>query len=628
VSIQPEYRSLRPARRSEEFRLPHLQLHQPHGPTWVFFVIAIAICLVPWAAERTRVPPLLGLLAAGFVIGPHALGVVDAEDPLVPALGQLGLLYLMFMAGAELDFDVVRRYRSAVMGFSVLTFGAPMLLGFLCGLLFGFPVAAALLIGSLWASHTLLAYPTVRDAGLAAHPAVATTVGATVATDTASLAVLAGVAGFATGSLSGTDLVAQILVGLLVLAGWCLVVLPRLGRFFYTRVGFQPTIRYAFVLMALLSAAELAELLGVEAIVGAFFAGLGLNRLLPNHGRMFERIEFIGASLLIPLFLLSVGLVIDPSVITEPSTLALAAGFTIACLGGKGLAAVACRRLFGYTWPEVGVTFSLSSAQAAATLAATFVGFQVGLIGTTVVNAVIVVILVSVLVSSASADFFVARMQVVGRSARKLGDAVVLLIASMQSAVPAIDLAARLATADDGLVLPRVVSIDDSFPASRDMARLDDLIARRGLDGETVLRHAHTMADSVLHTCRDEHATAVVIAEPPEAFVDGASETELRQILDSCRVPSFLVAAERPFRHLANASDASCTSAAPIIDQLLHAGFEVDETEKEPATLARLFRRPRRSTRPDGSFIVTGPGEHRRVPPDAVMVVVAPETGR
>jgi Kef-type K+ transport system membrane component KefB len=608
--------------------MPFLPLNAPEGPIWVFFVVALMICLAPWLVERVRLPGMLGLLAAGFVIGPHGLGIVDADDRIIPALGQLGLLYLMFIAGAELDFDVIRQNRGAVFGFTLLTFSVPMVLGVGVAVVFGFGLAAALLIGSLWSSHTLLAYPTVRNAGLVAHPAVATTVGATVGTDTLSLAVLAAVAGSATGSLSGVVLIVAILLGLAVLAVWCIVILPRVGQFFYTHIGFHPTIRYAFVLMALLSAAVLAEVVGVEAIVGAFFAGLGLNRLLPTQGRIFERIEFIGAALLIPLFLLSVGLIVDPAVMLEPSTLALAAGFMVASFGGKALAALGCRPLFGYSWPDVGITFALTTASAAATLAATFVGFEVGLIGTTVVNAVVVVIVFSVVLSSVSADFFVRRLRHTGPAATKLGRAIALVFSDPASAVSAIDFAARVARVDDGVVLPRVVVVGDgSIDETQEVVRLEHLIARRGLDCETHVRHGRSLGDMVAHISQDDHASSVVVSGP--VLQSGAAVDGVRELAGVCPVPIFVISAPSPIASLRIADDVSANGRADeVVGRLAGAGIQLEDgmTDRR-AGLARFFRSPTSTRSVDGVVVIAGPATRWTVTSDTIMVVLVPSNG-
>ncbi len=194
----------------------------------------------------------------------------------------------------------------------------------------------------------------------------------------------------------------RIVFGLALLAGWYFGVLPRVTRWFFAVAGGeeQRTVRFVFVLCCFLSGAVLASVVGVEGIVGAFFAGLALNRLVSAGGPLMERIGFFGSALLIPLFLVSVGLIIDPAVMASPATIGLAALFVVACVGGKALAAGLTRRLLRFSRAEVATVFGLTVAQAAATLAATRVGFQIGLFGERVVNAVLILIVVSLLLAS------------------------------------------------------------------------------------------------------------------------------------------------------------------------------------------------------------------------------------
>jgi Kef-type K+ transport system membrane component KefB len=377
-----------------------LAFEAPHGPAWLFLGVGAAVVLGPVAATWLRLPTIIGLLAGGLAIGPEGLGIVPATDPTVPALGQLGLLYLMFSAGAELDLVLFRRVRRAAVTFGLTTFACPMALGFSAGWLLDRSVPASLLLGSLWASHTLVTYPIVRKAGLSGNRAVASAVGATVITDTLSLLVLAGVSGSVTGDSGLTAVLGSLLLGLVGLAVYAGVVLPRLAQWFFRRPGHGQAERFAFLLVALLSSAVVAEMGGIEGLVGAFFAGLGINRLVQRDEGLMERVEFFGSSVLVPLFLVSVGLLIDPSVMVRPSTLALAAVFCAAVVGGKLVAALLARPLLGFTPGESQLMFGLTLSQAAATLAATTVGFDIGLFGEQVVNAVLVVILVTLLIAA------------------------------------------------------------------------------------------------------------------------------------------------------------------------------------------------------------------------------------
>ena len=486
----------------------------PHGPVWLFFGIGAALVVGPVVATRVKLPAIIGLLVGGLVIGPQVLGVVPATDTTLSALGQLGLLYLMFTAGAELDLALFSRYRRAAGTFGLATFAAPMTLGFAAGELLDYSFAASLLLGSLWASHTLVTYPMVREAGLSGNRAVATTVGATVITDTLSLVVLAGVAGSVKGDSSLVVLIGSLLLGLVLLGAYAGVVLPAVTRWAFTRLAHSRTERFGFLLAAMLSTAVLAEVVGIEGIVGAFFAGLGLNRLIPAGSALMERVEFFGSALLVPVFLVSVGVLIKPSVVADPSTLGLAAVFCVAVVGGKAIAARSSRRMLGFTGGESELMFGLSVSQAAATLAATFVGFDVGLFGEQVVNAVLVVILVTLLVAALVTSRAIERVEptsAVGDSG--LGRKAILVAGREDRLTALARVAKDLVSTEGGVVQPtRVCLRGEGVDADRALLALaESVLAKAGLDSEGRLRVADDPVAAVAYTTIEEGGTVVLM---------------------------------------------------------------------------------------------------------------------
>ncbi len=522
-----------------------LDVSVPHGAAWVLLALSCVIAVGPWLAERARIPGIVGLLAGGLLIGPRGLDIVTHDNTSVASLGQIGLLYLMFLAGVELDLGVFRRLRKSALAFGAITFGMPMVLTSAAMALRGDRTAAALLMGSLCASHTLVTYPAVRGMGLAHNRAVATTVAATVLTDTLALLVLAGVSGSVTGDSSGAGLVVQIVLGITSLLIWSFVVLPRVGRWFFAGIGQERTLRFVYVLVALTSAAVLGEIFGIDGIVGAFFAGLGMNRLVPNRAPLMERIEFFGAALFIPIFLISVGLLIDPVVMLRPTTLALAGVLTVTCLGGKVLAALAGRSLFGFTGAETGLVYALSSPQAAATLAATIVGHQIGLFSDTVVNAVLVLIVVSLVLASIAATVTgrLVPRQPVGNE--RLGRTVVLALGDEENLLPAARVAARIAEADGGLVVPARVHVpvqdaddlrgetgceNNGFDAKTSQATL----ASTGIDAEILVHADRSVPDGVAHTIHGVDGSVLVLNARLETR---PRRSRLHEIVSCAQIP-------------------------------------------------------------------------------------------
>ncbi len=490
-------------------------MHAPDTTTWDFFVLLLVIATLPFAAERLRLPGLLGLLFGGFLIGANGLAILRG-DGVVASVGEIGLLYLMFMAGLDLDLAVFARYRRAAIEFGGLTFILPFILGAMVATWLGLEPAAAILMGSVWASHTLVTYPIVRRYGLAADPAVAVTVGATVITDTLSLLVLALVAGATTGDATGPQLLLQLGLGLAGLLVLCFVVLVRVTRVFFRSLGHERTYRFIFLLAGCIGAALFAEVAGIEGIVGAFFAGLALNRLVPNGSPLMERVEFFGSALFVPAFLVSVGLIIDPSVMTQIETIRMAVLFAGALLVGKALAALIAGRRFGFSQAQIGTMFSLSLSQAAATLAATTVGAEIGLLGPVVVNAVIIVIVVSLTIASVTTTQFAARVTPPVEAADRLGGAVILGIEDVGSAQRVATLGKRIADADSGLVLPIHVIVESDGSEGLQTGRataggIDHELERLGLESPPSLRVAASLRQGLRNAAAEAKGTLLIL---------------------------------------------------------------------------------------------------------------------
>jgi Kef-type K+ transport system membrane component KefB len=495
--------------------------------------VVFAVLLVgPVLFRRAGVPGIIGLLVGGYAIGPHGLSLIGAGNSTLPELGQLGLLYLMFVAGVEIDLNLLRKYRRSAVGFGLLTFAIPFAAGALVGFALGWEALAAILLGSLLASHTLITYPAVKEAGLASDPAVASAVGSTVLTDTLALVVLAAVAGSVGGHRTSIDVAAQIVVGMGALIVFSLFVLPLLAGWAFRWLGTERSVRYVVAITAFLSAATVAELFGIEGIVGAFFAGLGVNRLVPNEGQLMDRIEFFGGAVFIPVFLVSVGLILNPGVMVKGETLGLAGLFIVACLGGKALAAAISARLFGFSRAQAGLLFSLSAAQAAATLAATVIGFQLGLFSSAVVNAVLVLIFASVVVSTLAGTRASERVATPG-GPRPLGTRVVVGIGDPELALGALTIARRIARVDGGVVHPLLVVPETApFAPKPALARLSETGAVAGVDGQVMTIVDRSVLHGALRVGRAQEATLVLVAEP------GAERTD-----DAERAPRASVAA-------------------------------------------------------------------------------------
>jgi len=363
-------------------------------PVLVFGICMALILLAPALFRRLRVPGIMGLIVAGMLVGPNALGLLERSETIV-LLGTVGLLYIMFLAGLDINLTQFNRYRNRSLVFGVLTFSIPQVAGTLIFLWMGFSWAAAILIASMFASHTLVAYPVASRLGISRNPAVTTAVGGTILTDTVALLVLAVVARSVQGEL---DLPFWLTLGslfTLYVAG-VILLLPRLARWFFRNVQDGAPAEFAFILATVFLCSWLAKAIGTEAIIGAFLAGLTLNRMVPENGPLMGRIQFFGDAFIIPFFLLYIGMLVDPSVLTSGAGAWVVMGTMLgAVLVTKWMAAALTQRIFGYSSEEGKVIFGLSVAQAAATLAATLVGYDLGIFGDDVLNGVILMIFVT-----------------------------------------------------------------------------------------------------------------------------------------------------------------------------------------------------------------------------------------
>ncbi|HMN96633.1 MAG TPA: cation:proton antiporter [Phycisphaerales bacterium] len=367
-------------------------------PVLTFALVMTIILVTPLAMQRLRLPGTIGMILAGVVVGPHVLGLLR-RDGAIELIGTVGLLYIVLLAGLQIDLHRFRRYRSHSLAFGTISYLVPQVVGIAVALwLLGFGWAEAVLLGSMFGSHTLLTYPIASRLGIAGHRAVTTAVGGTIVTDSAALLVLAVVARTANGALDARFWITlAISLAIYVAAVWLL--LPWAGRWFFRTIRAEGTSHFVFILATGYGCAFLAEVAGLQPITGAFLAGLALNRLIPDHGALMNRLQFAGSWFFIPVFLLSVGMLVDPRVfVQDAATIKVAATMAVTVIATKFLAAWIARRVLGFGRDEGWLMFGLSVNQAAATLAAVLVGVRVGIFEPNVLDGAILMILASCLI--------------------------------------------------------------------------------------------------------------------------------------------------------------------------------------------------------------------------------------
>ena len=375
-------------------------------PILQFLLILSIILLAPLILNKLRIPYLLGIIIAGAVVGPYGFHLMERDSSIILS-GTAGLLYIMFLAGLEIDIEDFKKNSFKSIVFGLYTFLIPLILGTLAGhfllgnnLLGDNKWYSAILLASMFSSHTLIAYPIVSKYGVTQNRAVNVAVGGTLITDTLALLLLAVILGLTRGEAVGSDFWVRISTGIVLFILTVIFVFPFVARWFLKTVN-DNILQYIFVLAMVFLGAFLAELAGIEGIVGAFLAGLALNKLIPQTSPLMNRVEFVGNAIFIPFFLLGVGMLINyQAFFTSLETLKVAAVITTVAMGSKYLAAVFTQKTFKFTKDEMKLIFGLNSAKVAVTLAIVLVGVEYGLLDENVLNATIIMILITCTVAS------------------------------------------------------------------------------------------------------------------------------------------------------------------------------------------------------------------------------------
>lgn len=363
-------------------------------PVPIFLIVLVIILCAPLLLNKLKIPHIIGMIVAGVIIGPYGFNVL-ASDSSFAIFGQVGLLYLMFLAGLEIDMYHLKLNLRRGLVFGVLTLLVPLGLGIVTSVwLLHLSWLTSLLLGAMYASHTLIAFPVATRLGITRSPAVLISIVGTIIAVIGALIVLA-----ITGSVKRQGYFNPLVV--LRLLGWtlayCMIVLyvyPRLTRFFFKRVTDKVN-QYVFILALVFLAALGAQAIGLEAVLGAFFAGLVLNRYVPSDSSLMSSIEFVGNAIFIPYFLISVGMMINLRVVIHPGTLAIAGIMLAVALVSKWIPAEIARLVNGLSVASRNVMFGLTSAHTAVALAVVTMGYQMGMLNEQVLNSTVVVILVT-----------------------------------------------------------------------------------------------------------------------------------------------------------------------------------------------------------------------------------------
>ncbi|HPG29179.1 MAG TPA: cation:proton antiporter [bacterium] len=363
-------------------------------PVLIFAIVMLIVLIAPLLAKKSGFPDIVGLIIAGTLIGPYMSGILERNQT-IELLGTVGLLYIMFQAGLEIDILQVKKNKHYSLIFGAFTFIFPLFFGILIGYyFFKMNLIASILLASMFSSHTLLTFPIVSRLGLAKKRAVTAAIGGTIFTDALALIILAVIISSNNGSLNYMFW-AKFIVFSTVYSFGIIFFLPKIGSWFFKNFSSELGVEdYVFVIAALFTSAYFSHLAKLEPIIGAFLAGIALNSLIPEKSVLMNRIQFVGNSLFIPFFLISVGMIINPKLLfSNFETIKISAAMIIVALFSKWIAAVLFSKISGFSKTEGSLIFGLTVNQAAATLAAVLVGYKVGIFSSNILTGTIMMIL-------------------------------------------------------------------------------------------------------------------------------------------------------------------------------------------------------------------------------------------
>ncbi|MEM8717835.1 MAG: cation:proton antiporter [Cyanobacteria bacterium P01_G01_bin.39] len=515
--------------------------HIVHTPIAAFTILLFVCLFIPPWFERLGLPGLVGLLLAGMILGSGGLGLLNPKSETIKLLSDIGKLYLMFVAGLEIDLEQFRQKKNRSLGYGFATFFFPLVVGALIGRVFGFGWNSSILIGSLFASHTLLGYPIVKRLGVGTNEAVIVSIGATIFTDISALFVLAICVSIHGGEFSLFSLSVQ-LGSLAIYSALVLFGFDWAGKEYFRRTGDDEGNQFLFVLLAIFLAAVGAQIIHVEQIVGAFLAGLAVNDVV-GRSPVKEKVEFVGSVLFIPFFFVGMGLLLDIPVFIETLTnnLGLTIAIVLGLISSKLLAAVSAKLLYRYSWNETIVMWSLSIPQVAATLAAALVGLQTGLINEVVFNTIIVLMLVTSVLGPLLTARFAPKLHSLepiyaeqdkasiwweesdaGLEQLPSGFKAIVPVANPVTERYLIEIAALLARHESGMIIPLSITqtsvhlpeleFNLAIQKSRRLLKQAEQISTEfEVKSQPTLRIVEDVATGILRTAREQEASLIVM---------------------------------------------------------------------------------------------------------------------
>lgn len=540
------------------------------NPVIIFSLVLFIILFAPIIFKRIKVPHIIGLILAGVIIGPYATNLLSRDSSIV-LFGTVGLLYIMFLAGIEIDLKEFKKNKLKIVVFGITTFLLPFVLGSLASYyILGYGKLTSILLAAMFSTHTLVSYPIVSKFGISSNRAVALSVGGTLITDVLALVILAIVVGMTKGEVTSsfwiTLSISSVIFGAIVF-----FVFPLIIRWFF-KTNQDSVSQYIFVLAIVFLASFLAEAAGLEAIIGAFFAGLILNNFVPHSSPLMNRIDFVGNALFIPFFLIGVGMLVNFNVLFMGwGALKVVGVIAVVAIGTKYIAAWITQKSFKLSSDEGNMIFGLSTSRAAATLAIVLVGYNI-IIGETpggepirlldedILNGTILLILISCAISSFVVERSAHRLalkEAEAAGAEESSEKILISLNSPETVEELIDFGLMLKPKKNNIpVYALNIISDDSNNETTQFKgkKMMDKAVKQAAATENVIipltRFDMNISNGIIYTIKEQNITDVLIGinnNPNQKDFPGPI-TE--SIIDKSGETIFLYEAHQPFNTL------------------------------------------------------------------------------
>ena len=523
------------------------------NPVIIFSLVLFIILFAPILFNKIKIPHVIGLIAAGIVVGPYGLNLLRRDSSIV-LFGTVGLIYIMFIAGLEIDLDEFKKNKYKSLVFGLFTFIIPMILGTLAGFyVLNYDLPTAILLAGMFSSHTLLAYPIASRYGVARIRSVTLTIGGTIITDILALLVLATIVGITKGELT-TMFWIQLGISTIIFAAIVVFIFPLIARWFFKK--FDDSIsQYIFVLALVFLGSFLDEAAGLEAIVGAFLSGLVLNRFIPHSSALMNRIDFVGNAFFIPFFLIGVGMLVNFNVIFQGwGALKVAGVMIVLAVAAKYIAAWLTQKTFRLDAEERDMIFGLSNARVGATLAIVLVGYNVilsetpdgepiRLLNEDILNGTILMILVTCTISSFVVEKASRKiaLQASNETADDGSDKILISLAYPEKVTDLVDLGLLLKPSKSNIpVYALHVVLEGSNNENTQSAgkKMLDKAVKHAIASDNIItpltRHDVSISNGIVYTIKENNISDLVIGLHHNAaennFLGTISERVLRRL--------------------------------------------------------------------------------------------------